>query len=64
MLFSLIILVQCGTSGLGPVAGGFPAAAQPPHHHCASVTGAREEEKGGEFREEPKLTMLATPKEI
>lgn len=35
-LFSLIILVQCSTSDLGPVAGSFP-----------SVTRAREEEKVG-----------------
>lgn len=47
-LFSLIILVQCGTSSLDPVAGGFPSAAQPPHDLCASVTGAREEKKDGE----------------
>lgn len=33
LLFSLIILVQCGTSGLGPAAERFPCAAQPPCHH-------------------------------
>lgn len=47
LLFSLISLVQHSTSIPGPVAG-FPSASQPPHHCCASITGASNEQKGGE----------------